>query len=356
MRYSPYILLAVLVTAFGQGESRAQTSVEESVVTFDTLVRDYNVITSGNLTLNNTHTDGGIAVGGNLNLSGNNVLVMHSDTVTGNSPSVYLNGQLNVSSNTYLSSGYVYAPNLSNSTTYVNNGGQRSLQNGGSLSYNTSHPDSYVDPRLAPGPTGVWDPVSTVSTLASVSGYLAAATPTGTINFTSNSIQLSTGLTTGVAVFNLDASTITGLSNIALQINVPADMVFVINVFNADGTTLFGGGGMNFNAGQNNDQLLWNIVADSNPATSSTVNLGTNFYGSILAPMIDLTNGSGGEQNYVNGQVVAASYTHNGAEIHHVDFSAPVTFSAVPEPSTWGLFGLAGCVTMMACRRPRRTA
>jgi choice-of-anchor A domain-containing protein len=355
MRFSPYILATAVLAVFGLGEARAQMSVEEAVVTFDTLVRDYNVITSGNLTLNNTHTDGGIAVGGNLNLSGNNVLVMHGDTVTGNSPSIYLNGQLNVSSNTYVNSGYVYAPNLSNSTTYVNNGGQRSLQNGGSLSYNTSAANSYMDPRVAPGVSG-WDPVSTVSSLASVSAALASATPTGTINFSNNSIQLSTSLTTGVAVFNLDASLLTNLTNTNIQINVPTDMVYVINVFNADGTTLFGGGGMNANSGQNNDQLLWNIVADSNPATSSTVNLGTNFYGSILAPMIDLTNGSGGEQNYVNGQVVAASYTQNGAEIHYVDFSAPVTFSAVPEPATWGLFGLAGCATMMVCRRKRRSA
>jgi choice-of-anchor A domain-containing protein len=314
MRYSPYVAAAALLAVLGLGEARAQMSVEEAVVTFDTLVRDYNVITSGNLTLNNTHTDGGIAVGGNLNLSGNNVLVMHG-----------------------------------------NNGGQRSLQNGGSLSYNTSAANSYMDPRVAPGVSG-WDPVSTVSSLASVSAALASATPTGTINFSNNSIQLSTSLTTGVAVFNLDASLLTNLTNTNIQINVPTDMVYVINVFNADGTTLFGGGGMNANSGQNNDQLLWNIVADSNPATSSTVNLGTNFYGSILAPMIDLTNGSGGEQNYVNGQVVAASYTQNGAEIHYVDFSAPVTFSAVPEPATWGLFGLAGCATMMVCRRKRRSA
>jgi choice-of-anchor A domain-containing protein len=157
-----------------------------------------------------------------------------------------------------------------------------------------------------------------------------------------------------VAVFTLDADQITGLSNANIQINVPQDMVYVINVINADGKTLFGGNGMNFNSGQNNDKLLWNIVADNDPGTSRTVALGTNFYGSILAPMIDLTNGSGGEQNYVNGQVVAASYTHQGAEVHHVKFTTPASFSAVPEPATWSVFGLAGCGVMMGCRRRRR--
>lgn len=353
MRYSPYILIGALLAVFGLGEARAQMSVAEAVVTFDSLVRDYNVITSGNLNLTNTHTDGGVAVGGNLNLSGNNVLVMHGQNV-GTSPTLYLNGQLNMSGNSYLNNGYVYAPNLNGSTTYTG-GGQRSLNNGGTLSYNTSHTNSYVDPRNAPGPSG-WNLTSTLSQLAVVSNSLAAASPTGTVNFSNNSIHLSTSLTSGVAVFELDASQIAGLTNTNIQIDVPSNMVYVINVRNADGSTLFGGGGNNMNAGQNNDQLLWNIIADSNPNTSTTVNLGTNFYGSVLAPMIDLTNGSG-EQNYVNGQIVAASYTHNGAEVHMTNWSfdgSMIGFTPVPEPATWGLMGVAGCAGLMLCRRPRR--
>ncbi|MET0262993.1 MAG: collagen-binding domain-containing protein [Rariglobus sp.] len=337
------------MTTFGIGEARAQMSVEQAVVNFEGLVREYNVITSGNLNLNNTHTDGSIAVGGNLTLTGNNVLAMHGNKV-GPNPSVYLNGQLSVSGNSYLNNGYVYAPNLNSSTTYTG-GSQRSLNNGGSLSYNTSHANSYVDPRNAPAPSG-WNLTSTFSELAAISNTLAASSPTGTINFTNNQIVLSTSLTSGVAVFNVDASQLAGVSGINIQINVPADMVYVINVLNAGGQTLFGGSNNNGNVGQNNDQLLWNIVPDSNPNTSNSITLGSNFYGSILAPMIDLNNTANGNNRYVNGQIVAASYTHTGAEIHHVDFSAPVTFSPVPEPSTWGLFGIAGCAMIMLCRRP----
>lgn len=354
MRCSPYVACVALLAGFGGVAASAQTNVVQAVTTFNTAVQNYNVITSGNLTLHNTHTDGAIAVGGNLNLSGDNVLVMHGQT-EGSNPGIYLKGQLNISGNSYLNNGYVYAPNLAKGTTYTNTTDGRYLQNGGTLRYNTSAAGSYVDPRDATAPSG-WALSSAFSTLTSVSNTLAAATATGTINFSSNSIQLSTSLTSGVAVFNLNANQITGLTNVNIEINVPQNMVYVINVINADGKTLFGGGGINFNKGQNNDQLLWNIVADSNPATSRTVALGTNFYGSILAPMLDITNGSGGEQNYVNGQIVAANYSHSGAEVHHVKFKTPSGFSSVPEPATWSVFGLAGAALMMGCRRRRRAA
>lgn len=350
MRSFPYILIAALLATVGIVSARAQMSPEQAVVKFDTLVREYNVITSGNLNLNNTHTDGSIAVGGNLNLTGNNVLAMHANKI-GPNPSIYLNGQINISGNSYLNNGYVYAPNLNSGTTYTD-GGQRSLKNGGTLSYNTNHASSYVAPGDAPAPG--WGLSSTFQELVMVSNSLAASAPTGTINFSNNQIVLSTSLTSGVAVFNVNASQLANVSGMNIQIDVPSNMVYVINVLNAGGQTLFGGNNNNGNAGQNNDQLLWNIVPDSNPSTPSSIKLGANFYGSILAPLIDLNNTANGNNRYVNGQIVAANYTHTGAEIHHVHFDTSVIFTPVPEPGTWGLFGIAGCAVMMLCRRPSR--
>ena len=342
------------MACFGITGARAQTWVNQQVASFESLVSNYNVITVGNATFNGTHTDGAVAVGGNLNLNGSDI-VLHSNTLNSN-PAIYVKGQINLSgSDSKLLSGYAYAPNMNSNPTWVNNGGQRYLQdsNNTKLWFNTTHTSAYTDPRNTPAPTSGFDVTSTTNQLVMVSAALASATATGTISFSNNSITLNTSLTSGTAVFDLDASLIAGLSNTNIQINVPANMVYVINVRNADGTTLFGGGGNNGNAGQNNDKLLWNIIADSNPATSSTVGLGTNFYGSILAPMMDLNNGS---QKYVNGQVVANTYTHNGAEVHYVDFTTPVGFTPVPEAGTFGVFGVAGVAAMMFLRRPRRAA
>lgn len=356
MRTSPYILIAaILMACCGILGARAQMSVEEAVVSFDKLTRNYNIITSGNLTLNQTHTDGAVAVGGNLSLSGSD-LVLKSNTL-GKDPAVYVNGQITLSNESKLLAGYAYTPNLSTKTgpTYEQpNAGQRWLTNGsgGKLSFNTTDANSYIDPRNSPGPVG-WDLASTNQQLVLVSAALADATATGTITFSNNKITLTTSLTSGVVIFDLDASKLANLSNTNIQIDVPADMVFVINVRNADGTTLFGGGGNNVNVGTNNDQLLWNIIADNDSKTSNTVTLGTNLYGSILAPLIDLNNG---QNKYVNGQVVAGSYTQNGAEVHYVDFNAPVTFSAVPEPATYGMMGIGACAALMIWRSRRKRA
>lgn len=350
MRYTPQIFLAVFLGLFGLGSVRAQTAVEQAVVDFQSLTRNYNLITLGNATLTNTHTDGAVAVMGNLTLRNGTDLVLHGQTLNSSDPAVYVNGQISLQNDSKLLNGYIYAPNLNSSTNWNSNPGQRWLESSsGKMWVNSNHAYASTNPRNTPAPTG-WDLASTTSQLAAVSSTLGAAASTGTINFSNNSIQLNTSLTSGVVIFNVDASQLASISNTNIQINVPSDMVYVINVHNAAGQTLFGGGGNNGNAGQNNDQLLWNILPDSDPNTSNSVNLGANFYGSILAPLVDINS----DGRYVNGQVVANNYTQNSAEIHYVKFDAPIVFTPVPEPQTWGLFGVAGCAFLMFWRRRAR--
>ncbi|MBP6865662.1 MAG: choice-of-anchor A family protein [Candidatus Didemnitutus sp.] len=351
----------------------AQTIAEQSLAGYDELVRSYNVVTFGNLTLNGTHTDGGIAVGGNLTLGSGTVVAMHDTPSTGPDPSLYVQGQITLNGNSQLNRGYVSTPALSNTVQWTynpaNNQYQRELSVGGNaLAYNTSDPLAYADPRTVAGPAG-WDWSVAQATAISVSLDLASTAATGAIGISGQTLTF-TSTADGVVVFTLDASLIVNgiydingdgifdqnnerISNI--QVNVGDNQHFVVNVLNStsdDGSKVLFGGVNNFTAGTNNDQLLWNIIPDSNANTTDLLTLGTDFHGSILAPLVDIQNNN----HYLNGQVIAGSLTQTGAEIHYAGgFDGPVIFSPVPEPGTYALIACGLCVVGILARRRLQT-
>lgn len=368
----PRHILVFALLFLGGVMAAAQTTALQALASYDSLVRDYNVITFGNLTLNGTHTDGGIAVGGNLSLGSGTVLAMHSVAATSSNPSLYVNGQVVLNGGAQLNNGYASTPNLSNSVAWTynpaNNQYQRGLaSNGQTLSYNTSNTLAYSDPRTVAGPAG-WSWSAVQSEAISVSMDLASLAATGTVSRTGQTLTFVSDAS-GVTVFTLDASKFSnggydfdgngsvnfnteGLSGYVA--NLANDQYFVINVINAtsaDGSLTFLQG-LNGNAGTNNDQLLWNIIPDSNAATADTLNLGANLYGSVLAPLVNIQSNG----RYLNGQVVAGSYTQSGAEIHYAGgYDGPVAFSPVPEPSTYALLGSVLCVAGIVVRRFRNS-
>jgi choice-of-anchor A domain-containing protein len=193
--------------------------------------------------------------------------------------------------------------------------------------------------------------------LSNASATLASSAATGAIGISGQTLTF-TSSGSGVTVFNLDASKIVNgtydlnndgiydanterLSNI--QANLNADQYFVVNVLNAtsaDGSKVLFEGVGNFNSGSNNQQLLWNIIPDANSGTSDILTLGTNFYGSILAPLVDVQSTG----YYLNGQLISQSFTQSGAEVHYANgYTAPVAFSPVPEPSTYAVIASALC-------------
>jgi choice-of-anchor A domain-containing protein len=350
---------------------RAQTVNEQALAAYDYYTRNYNVVTFGNLTLNGTHTDGGIAVGGNLTVSNGAIIAMQDSPSIGADPALYVNGQITLAGNAQFNRGYAATPNLANSLTWTydpaNNQNQRALTNGTyTLSYNTSDAQAYVDPRSAAAPAG-WNWSTAQAALIDASAKLAAATVNGTATISGQTLTFtSTG--SGVVVFNIDANKIVNgiydingdgffdqnterLSNI--QANLNADQYFVVNVLNAtsaDGSKVLFDGVNNFSSGTNNDQLLWNIIPDSNSGTADILTLGTNFYGSILAPLVDVNSNN----RYLNGQFVGNSLVQTSAEIHYAEgYSAPVSFSPVPEPGTYALVASALCAAGFFWHRRR---
>ncbi|HEX3729114.1 MAG TPA: collagen-binding domain-containing protein, partial [Opitutaceae bacterium] len=194
---------------------------------------------------------------------------------------------------------------------------------------------------------------SGTSSFAGISSSLAGmSTSTGaSIGIGSDgNLDFTTSATSGVVVFDLEASDLSSTvvggvteygnsyyngtswnSFAGIQITVPSGVDYVINVLGlAANSQIFSN--VNINSGTNNDQLLWNF----NESSNTTISVGGNFYGSILAPNVNLT-----DTTTINGTVVANSFTDDNVELHDSD---EFVSEVVPESGSYALGGLALCL------------
>ncbi len=364
---SHHLPVALLGLALS-GIASAQVAVNNAVYAYEQAVRNYGLITFGDTTLSNYgDTWAPLAVGGNLTLNGSGSIAQKPELfgVTSD-PTLYVAGQLNLNGDTQLHSGYASTPNLVGNWSFSEQQSRlQSPSNGRLYSANSPDPQADFDPRNNPTPTN-WDWANLENGLVAISQTLAAASDTGSLALQGQTLQFNAnGITSGVVVFTLDMDLFNGVlydfngdgiwdqntERISqVKVDVPSDVTYVINVLNADGETIFDG--INFNEGANNDQLLWNITSSSAECLEDSVSLGggARFYGSILAPEINLSNSGNVAPE---GQIVASSYNHNGAELHFKDFDSTVGFTPIPEPSTWGALtiGLAGLMIWHQRRR-----
>jgi choice-of-anchor A domain-containing protein len=342
------LLAAVAAGAAVPLAQAAATSLTTELETFQTDVRNYNVISFANSSFTNFgDTQGPLAIGGNLTLDGGTVAAQPGNFGVDGDPTLYVAGQLTLSGQTQLNSGYASTPALTGSWMWNASSKTLSDSSGSLNSTNAGTANAGNNPIDNPAPTN-WNWSTETSQLTTVSNALANATANGTISVSSQNLVLTapTNPSTGVDVFTLNANNISGntyngqtFSNV--QINVPTGVNYVINVINAAGTTIFGSG-VNVNSGTNDSQLLWNIEG------SGTVTLGGGqFIGSVLAPSATINNG---DSTVVSGQVVADSFNDNDAETHYQAFV--VGSVVVPEPATfaWGALGLCGLALLVRRR------
>jgi choice-of-anchor A domain-containing protein len=344
-------MVAMIFAAATQG--RAQTYLAE-MSGFEQLARNYNAVVFNNATFNNYgDTWGPLAVGGNLSLNGGAVAIKPDLFTPSGDPTLYVNGQLLLSNDVHLNSGYASTPNVTGSWTFSNDN-QRKFSNGSGKLYsaNSSDPQANTSPIDNPAPAN-WNWASIQSTATSLSESLAAVAASGTISVNgSQTLVFSPSSTNaGTVVFNLDASllgsgTYNGQHFSNLQFNMGSDQNFAINVLNANGRTLFGQG-VNFNNPGNADRLLWNLSG------SGSVNLGNGgqFYGSVLAPQMNVSNSNNAS---INGQIIVGGLSYSNAELHYTDFS-PIGV-LVPEPSTYAMWTLVCCGAALWWHRRRAAA
>ncbi|MCF3648522.1 collagen-binding domain-containing protein [Synoicihabitans lomoniglobus] len=369
MRTTPYKFAATVYSVLLAGVLgvSGQVAVNNAVYTVDQAMRNYGLISFNNASLTNYgDTWGPIAVGGNLHLDGGSIAQKANLYGNSSDPSLYVAGNLTMRNYVHLENGYASLPGLTGSWTW--DGTQKRLTGGGGTlsTSNTNNPLGAVDPRTNPTPQN-FNFASIQAELAQASATLAATAANGLIAISGQTLTFSAnGQTSGVVVFNLDMNDFNGVLYDAnhngqwnqntervsqVKIDVPTDVTYVINVLNATGKTIFNG--INFNAGTNNDQLLWNITPDSNPNMADSVSLGggARFYGSVLAPLIDLSNSGNVAPE---GQIVVNSFSHNGAELHFMPFDSTVSFTPVPEPRTWALVGVMAAFAAIVLERRRR--
>jgi len=352
---SPVKLLSLLlaVAAMSLGSLRAQ-SVASALYNFETEVRNYNLValssTATTTFSSYGDTEGGIAVNGNLSISGGSIDDQVSTTPN---PSLFVSGTLTLNGNTQLNAAYASVSSSNNSALYTWCPSTDTLTaNNNSGSLNITNSGSTTDPIGAAAPTN-WNWSTETSDLTADSTALANATANGTtvvagtISVNSQNLTFTpdtTPATDSTVIFTLNAADLSGnsyngssFSNIS--ISVPNDVNYVIDVVNASGTTLFSGA--NFNSGTNDDQVLWNIEG------TGTVALGSgSFYGAVLAPTATVTNNA---NTIVTGQIAAANFSDTNTELHYANFDAVMV--VIPEPMTFALWGVGLCALAIVARR-----
>jgi choice-of-anchor A domain-containing protein len=345
-----WLALAVLLAGVA-----ARTQAQVSQVTlmqdlndYSNLTQQYNLVALGNLTLgaNGSDTQGGIAVEGTAAITG--PWTIASDAPLNSDPTLFVQGALTVtggSTPVHLNNGYATLQDQAG-WSWTSGSPKTITESGGSIAINSSATHSNTNPLTNPIPPG-WS-WTAENTLDTVSTGLAAQTTTssdGSLMLQGQTLEFCTTATSGVVVFDLDASDFTtgnvpGLGNFSgIEVDVPTGVNYVINVTNITaGQTLFN---VNFNSGTNDNNLLWNLEGPSVGTGSVTLSDGGNIYGSILAPDINVTDNA-----TVDGQIVADNFTDDNVELHDDTFTP--TEVLVPESSAFALGALGLCAALVA--------
>ncbi|WP_442888485.1 collagen-binding domain-containing protein [Congregicoccus parvus] len=322
---------AGLLAIAGSTPAHAQVALVQQ---FSTLMSGHNVIVSGNYD-SNRHVDGWLAVGGVATLDSaeiNQRRIGDENTVAfrayggvslvGNQSRV-LSGSGMVPGSTLnlfpRNSGFVLTPG-------ANSDANPQLAFNLATSVSTTLPaDDFFSSR-----TPLFGQVST--------GLASAATFNPTVSQEGKRFTFQ-GSVGEVRVFNLDVGLLN--SNSELEVLAPLGSNVVINLTGiqpAGFTTQFNFVGANADTAS---RTLFNVA-------SGNLTLDRTLWGSILAPNSSIFANSSAN---IDGLVFANNLTHRG-EIHNV------TFSAIPEPSTYALIvaSLALAGTFVARRRKQASA
>ncbi|TWU15818.1 choice-of-anchor A family protein [Allorhodopirellula heiligendammensis] len=178
---------------------------------------------------------------------------------------------------------------------------------------------------------------SAANELLSTSSYLAGLTANSTASFTAGppgpvifDVFAISANPNGVAVFNIPAGArIDQIQSIQFN-NAAAASAIVINVSDEIVNFTANVVGSELNDEAFKAKTIWNY----HQATS--VRLGTSVPGATLAPLAAITIAASTE-----GAVFGATVTQSGGEIHGPNFAPNISPTAVPEPSSTLLLGLA---------------
>ncbi len=268
----------------------------------------------------------GLTVGGNLDISGGSIF---GNTVVG--------GNLAVTNGTSFNGSVQVAGNLSTSTGWLS---AQSISYGGTSNLSQWQSPAPVQVNAASIQTGI-NFAAEQQRLTSLSQSFDAMANTGT-SYLQNSTLVLNANNANVAVFDLTAADVTGISGMRLD-NFNANTTVILNVLGQT-VNFTTGGYQNFNLAS--DLAAGHVLFNLPQATSVTFTSGV--YASFLAPLAQFNTAGGG---FIGGQVVVAGWSGIG-QVNDTPF-----VSAVPEPETYAMLlaGL-GLIGFTARRRKLSTA
>lgn len=278
----------------------------------------YNAFIRNATTVKGGDTEGPIAIGGDLTMSGIITIAAHTGgehAFNGDSEpsSLVVNGKVIYDSGEgiHLNHGYVKVGNMSGSSVH-----DIDLN---SASVNTRVTSGAYDakPRIQVQRKQEGNTVSKSNVInleAAFTDFIAKAMAWSSLsaNVVVSSDYKIILAPNKVNVINLTAAELLGLPYLTFEnapdvntpviINVNTASTFDWNVFN-----------MNNIGDQHGRFILWNFYN----AQNITLNGGGTLVGTLFAPKADVTKNSSGN---INGQVIAANYNHIGGELHHHPF------------------------------------
>ena len=271
---------------------------------------------SGNITAN-----GGAA---SIGINGNNTATVTANgggTVSINGTSGNINGTTGTN---------VYLPSKKDKTGNINNA---------TVHYGAVH---LTDPLPNFSSTFQTPLTNLSSQLATVAANSTVTSKNGTLTFS------ATPNAQGQAVFDISASVLTaGNENVVFDTNGATTIVVDVDAScNGSNCTISLPTSTNFlNPTVDASEIVWNFY------NATTLNFGSEFGGTVLAPDASVTN-----SNPIDGDLIASAFG-GGGELHDYPFIGNLAF-AVPEPATLGVMtvGLLGLVAVRRRRVARRKA
>ncbi|MCJ2184945.1 choice-of-anchor A family protein [Novosphingobium sp. 1949] len=347
--------VAALLAAVLPGALLASST---SMVSGLDILRTWNLVVLGDLN-STSEVEGKTWVSGDLTGSSSNYQISSSVDSSDGVPGLTVVGDVTGSTkNLNNGSGAVVGGNVESGFNL--NGSTQTVLVGGTIS-NTNVNSNVVESGLsATDPAYIQNLTQQASLIeTSTQGLtysLSQMEATSTVSITGTSATFTAVANSdGVAVFNIDAATLDGITEISFNTN-GADTVIV----NVSGTSITLDQNFLGNASGLGESVIWNFYE----ATDLTVK--TGWYGSILAPYAAATT-----YNFIEGSAVFASLNQYG-EMHVGTYSgswdpAPTDTTsssttsssggtAVPEPGMVGLFALGLAALVLLRRRRARVA
>ncbi|MES2628689.1 MAG: PKD domain-containing protein [Bacteroidota bacterium] len=304
---------------------------------------DFNVFLKNGATLVSNETEGPVAMGGDLSLTGSYQVSVHNTgtfKVNGVTVSLLVGGKINYSGGNGIqvnNNGYVKVGSCGTSKTWYTdqnnayspiritpgsdyNGSPRVMLSANSQNLGVSATNNPVcQGNLIDFETAFKNLQTNSSSLSLCTDNTTLTNPNGgTIAHTGLPNQVKITLKTGTNILNLKGTDMNNVQNFTYNNSPDATHVLIINV-DAPGTynwAAWTNGGVGFS---NCPYILYNFY------NTTTLNVQGNgaIEGTVMAPFANIVK-TANQQN-IEGQVIALSYIQNGGENHYAKFTPSVS-------------------------------